>query len=214
MCRGDGLESLEIERKYEVDPDAALPTDFTEAGLRAADPVRFELTATYFDTPDGQLARRLIAVRHREGGSDAGWHLKSKGDGGAREVHWPPAGEMPEGLRAEIAAETGDEVVPLAELRTSRTVVALRDAGDAQVVELADDLVLATHHATGVRRAWREWEAELAAGADPALLDAIDPVLCAAGAAPSANPAKIVRATGMLPETDARDRAAARKLEA
>lgn len=207
------VESIEIERKYEVGADAVLPTDFSCAGLLSGEPERIDLSATYFDTADGQLARRLVAVRRREGGRDEGWHLKAKGKGGARELLWPPAPEMPEGLRAEISKLTDRPVSPLAELRTTRTVLRLRDPRGIEVIEIADDRVLAEHRATGVRRAWREWEAELLPGADPAQLDAIEPVLRAAGATPSTNPAKIVRATGLLPESDARDRAAARRLE-
>lgn len=216
-----GVESIEVERKYEVAVDAVLPGDFSPAGLLADEPEQVELRAVYFDTADGHLARSLVAVRRREGGHDAGWHLKAKGAGGARELHWPLSDEMPEGLRAEIAQLSDAPVVPLAELRTQRTVLRLRDgraarekggARGAEAVELADDRVLAEHCSTGVRRAWREWEAELAQGADAALLDRLEPLLRQSGATPSANPAKIVRAVGLIPQFDARDREAARRL--
>src|ERR1700749_4926928 len=32
------------------------------------------LDATYFDTPDHDLARNKITLRRRTGGTDAGWH--------------------------------------------------------------------------------------------------------------------------------------------
>ena len=115
-----------------------------------------------------------------------------------RELAWPPADEPPTELLAELRARVGDaRIVPIAIVRTERTVVILHDrAGGA--VELADDRVRAEDGASGVRRAWREWEAELLAGADPSLLDELEPVLLAAGAAPSLSPAKIARATGRL----------------
>lgn len=211
---GEPIESFEVERKYEVGVEADSPLDYSAVGLFADAPERYRMVARYFDTVDRALARRLVAVRERTGGKDAGWHMKAKGEGGAREMLWPPSQEMPEGLRAEIAKLTRSPIELLAELRTDRTVLRLRDASGAEAVELADDRVLAEEKPSGVRRAWREWEAELMPGADPALLDALEPVLRAAGADPSPSPAKIARATGFLPQLDATDRAAARRLGA
>lgn len=210
----DHSESLEIERKYEVRLDAALPSSFQSIGLSADPPEQHRLIARYLDTVDRALVQRLVAVRERAGGKDAGWHLKAKGEGGSREMLWPPSLEMPAGLRAEIAQITDDPLVTLAELRTDRVVLHLRDAAGAEVIEIADDRVLAEERPSGVRRAWREWEAELMPGADPGLLDELEPLLCEAGADPSPNPAKIARATGFLPHLDEADRAAARRLDA
>lgn len=197
-----GTESLEIERKYEVAASVGLPAmdAFRSAGFAAEEPVVHELEARYFDTVDGRLARLGLALRSRRGGKDAGWHLKERGDAGVRELAWPPSDEPPAELLAELRARIGDAgIVPIAIVRTERTVVILHDrAGGA--VELADDRVRAEDGASGVRRAWREWEAELLAGADPSLLDDLEPVLLAAGAAPSLSPAKIARATGRLVE--------------
>lgn len=209
----DHTESIELERKYEVDVDAELPRDFSAAGLQADPPQRFRLEAQYFDTAGGHLARQRVAVRMRLGGKDEGWHLKCKVAEGARELLWPPSQEMPRGLREEIARLTDRPVLPLAELHTRRTVLHLRDADGVEVVEVSDDRVLSEHHATGVRRAWREWEAELIPGADLALLDAVEPVLLLAGADPSPSPAKIARATGLVRGMADADRAAARRLD-
>lgn len=195
-------EALEIERKYEVGEGSELPSAEVFAGLGLiADPAEtVELAAAYFDTPDRALARNRLAVRVRFGGKDAGWHLKQKGADGAREMLWPPADDMPTGLREEIARRIGSDegIAPIAELRTTRRIVRLRDASGREVIELADDRVRAVNRASGERRVWREWEAELAEGADPSLLDAVEPVLREAGADPSPSPAKIARATGTL----------------
>lgn len=223
MSAHAGAESIEIERKYEVDDDAVMPSAeaFRKAGFAADEPVSFELAATYYDVPDRALAAAGIAVRQRTGGHDAGWHVKQRLQGGVREVAWPPAPEAPaalyEKLRelfAEVARDgqgarrpLETQLEPLAEMRTTRTLTLLR-VGEKPVIELADDRVLGLEHTAGayaasphdniVRRAWREWEAELMPGADPELLAAAEQSLLAAGAVPSLSFAKIARASGQL----------------
>lgn len=236
VTQQNAIESFEIERKYEVEAGTQLPRTaaFAPFGLHCDAPEQHELRATYFDTPDGALARLGLAMRERRGGKDAGWHLKQKGAEGARELLWPPAERLPDGLLAELRARIGDAaetVVPIARLETARIVVRLLDEHGTEVVELADDTVRARDMMSDVQRAWREWEAELMPHADPALLDVVEPVLLAAGATASLSAAKIARATGRLGEIarargasaevlaelarlDASDQAAARRLEA
>ena len=236
MSSDAARESLEIERKYEVDVAAQLPTpeQFLAVGFVADPAATFGLRARYFDTADEELARAGVALRVREGGADAGWHIKVRQPGGVRELQWPLSEELPDPLRAELRALVGDaadRVEPRATMATERTVVVLRDAAGAARIEIADDRVVAADLAAGVRRAWREWEAELLPGAAEAELDAVDPALRGAGAVPSASPAKIARATGRLvglarargadaaqlaalEALDAADQAAARRLDA
>lgn len=197
------IESFEIERKYEVDATVSLPTAqaFQAAGFEALSPEVHQLHAIYFDTPAADLARQRLALRVRRGGKDAGWHLKQKGTDGARELLWPAAEEMPSEVLAELRRWIGDAVAglaPLAELRTERTVVVLRDSTGREAVELADDRVTALDHRTGIRRAWREWEAEVLGNVPGEVLSLVEPVLLSAGAVPSPSPAKIARATGQL----------------
>lgn len=202
---GPESESVEIERKYEVAADAVVPGTeaFAEIGLATGPAETHELHARYFDTPEGALAAQRVAVRVREGGADEGWHLKAKGAGGTRELHWSLAPTMPEGLQGEISERIGADaelVRPIAELRTERRIVRLAAPDGVEVVELADDRVLARdlRGAAPVARVWREWEAELMPGADERWLDEVARVLAAAGARPSPSSAKIARATGTL----------------
>jgi len=80
-------DHLEIEQKFDVDPDFKLP-DFAGVNARlgegagevtAAAPVLHLLSATYFDTADGRLVAGKITLRRRIGGADEGWHLKLPG---------------------------------------------------------------------------------------------------------------------------------------
>ena len=192
-------ETFEIERKYEVSGDAELPeaASFAALGLRLGAPETHELSASYFDTPSGELASRRLALRNRHGGKDAGWHLKAKGDDGARELLWPQAPELPAGLRAEVEDRLGsgalDRLGTIATLRTTRVTLMLFSEGGDAVIEIADDRVDGTNELTGSRQQWREWEAELMPGADEALLDVIEPLLVAAGAVRARGTSKIQR---------------------
>jgi inorganic triphosphatase YgiF len=211
---GAPVESFEIERKYLVDDRAVLPDPaaFEALGLSLDAPEHHRLEAAYFDTPSGELAAQRVAVRMRRGGKDEGWHLKEKGEEGARELLWPPAEQMPPGLVRELAdrlgadelraselradepaADPAQRLGAIARLRTERTTVRVRDSTGVEVVELADDRVDATNELTGRRQRWREWEAELMPGGDPTLLDRIESLLAAAGAARVRGTSKIQR---------------------
>src|SRR5690348_7140947 len=69
----------ELEHKYDVPTDFALPDLTRVAGVAAVDePAEHHLDATYYDTSELGLARHQITLRRRTGGHDAGWHLKRK----------------------------------------------------------------------------------------------------------------------------------------
>jgi hypothetical protein len=115
-----GTEQIEIERKYDVDDEAAVP-DLVGVGVGAGagagggagsalevarvvlDPAA-SLSATYHDTPDHRLLGARVTLRRRTGGHDAGWHLKLPPEvagGGRREVHHP-LGADDESVPAEL----------------------------------------------------------------------------------------------------------------
>ncbi|MCU1571710.1 MAG: hypothetical protein JWR33_2451 [Naasia sp.] len=193
--------STETERKYDVPEDAPIPELGALAAAVRQD--RFTLRATYFDTPDGALGRSRMTLRRREGGHDAGWHLKTPGDDGRTEHHAPLADTLPSALHALVAELLGgQDLREVAQLVTERATTILLDDAGAGLAEIADDRVTATDLNTGTVRSWREWEAELmdAAPSDrqarAALLDSIEAELLAAGAVPSGSESKLARALG------------------
>ncbi|MFP3464778.1 CYTH domain-containing protein [Leifsonia sp. SIMBA_070] len=198
---------VEIERKYDVEAEARHP-QLVGVGAVAVqgEPVRHELVATYFDTPDLALAQQRTAVRVRRGGHDAGWHVKLPAEEGRTELHWPLTDddEPPAELREHLRSIIGDaQLVPIARVTNQRDSVVLQDAAGFEVAELTDDHVRSEDLRAGGTREWREWEVELLAGAPDtrerrtALLDGIEERLLAAGARPSASSSKLQRALGL-----------------
>jgi CHAD domain-containing protein len=197
-------EQLEIERKFDVDPDFSLPdlSDLPGIGSVLA-PVEHQLEAVYFDTADLRLLRSRITLRRRTGGSDEGWHLKLPADAGGRwERHAPlgrAAGRPPRALLAPVTGVLrGAAVGPVATLRTRRVVTVLEDPEGRALAEVADDTVAATVAAVDPAvpaevHSWREVEAELGAG-EESLLAEVAEALVAAGARPSESASKIGRA--------------------
>src|SRR5690554_2637348 len=103
---------LEIERKYEVMIDTPAPS-FADSGFDVSTPETAELRATYYDTASFELATHRIAVRHRSGGSDAGWHVKQRTADGVAETEWPDTQAMPDALIAILTELTGMAVTGL-----------------------------------------------------------------------------------------------------
>ncbi|KQO84372.1 hypothetical protein ASF17_02340 [Frigoribacterium sp. Leaf263] len=205
-------EQTEIERKYDVDGTAAVPDPVGVAGgglvvAHVESPVVVELAATYWDTDDHALVAARTTLRRREGGGDAGWHLKlppEAGSTGRREVH-RPLGAADEPVPDELLGLVSDVVDdrslgPVLRLETTRTVRALVGGDGSSLAEIVDDDVVATRLGSGVERRWREWEVELAPGVDgpsgEGLLDAVEEVVRAAGAVPSTSRSKLARGLG------------------
>jgi inorganic triphosphatase YgiF len=211
-------DHLEIEQKFDVDPDFERP-DFAAvtAGVTAAAPVLHHLSATYFDTADGRLQAAKITLRRRTGGTDAGWHLKLPAGGplpddarlpdgvsARREVHEPldaggadgaSAQVVPGRLASRVAQVTGGlPLAPIATLVTERTVVTLTSADGTLLAEIADDLVTAQRlsAASAEPLRWREVEVEVPAAAPP-LQRAVADRLLAAGARPAGHGSKLGR---------------------
>lgn len=190
--------ATEIERKFTMDPAAAVPDlgEVAELGqLR-----RFELDATYFDTPDLRLARNRLTLRRRTGGNDEGWHLKTPGDGHAREeIHADLTAsssplQVPQELRVRIVDLLSDApLVPVATLQTERRECDLTTDGRLVAV-LCDDTVTATR--AGQSRTWRELEVELTGEGTVDDLERITAALAERGITPSKSVSKLVQALG------------------
>lgn len=197
---------LEIERTYDVAPEAALPDLIGIGGiLRTEQQEPFELDATYWDTPRFDLVASRVTVRRRTGGTDAGWHIKrSASDTVRHEQHFPLTEDpdaVPEDVLAALFAERrGRALQPVVRIRTQRTVTRLLDEDGDDVAELADDHVTAFRldpEAPTAPREWREIEVEATEGVDEqiarALFDGLDARFAAIGAAPAAVASKLAR---------------------
>ncbi|WP_380167937.1 CHAD domain-containing protein [Jannaschia sp. R86511] len=200
---------LEVETTLEppeADPTWALPVDRLRdlPGVdRVVEPPPVTLRARYHDTTGLALLRAGLTLRRREGGADAGWHLKLPAEGGRLEQHAPLTavdGPVPAPLLGLSRSRHRDlPLVVVAQLRTERRTVLLTAADGTVLAEVADDTVAAevppAVAADGgtARPGWRELEVELVAGDDDLRRAAVD-VLLAAGATTSTHPSKVGRA--------------------
>jgi CHAD domain-containing protein len=191
----------EVERKYDPGPGTVLPdlgclSDVAEV----AGPERHELEAVYYDTADLALAGARITLRRRTGGEGAGWHLKlPAGSAGRDEVSVPlgRATTPPDELRKAVRVFTlARPLVPVATIRTARTVRQLLGEGGSRLAELCQDDVQAFDGSVShALLAWQEWEVELVTGGRD-LLDRVDAVMGSAGARVSSAPSKLARVLG------------------
>ncbi|MFG6501762.1 CYTH domain-containing protein [Microbacterium sp. P05] len=204
--------SLEIERKYDVSDATPLPDWDALPGVVSVSPAEVrELDARYFDTDRLDLARAGVAVRRREGGPDAGWHVKASATGGRSEWGWPLDTRSPEddpdaavpGVIAEAVAQwAGPPFLPLARIRNTRTAYALLDRDGGLVAEFVDDRVTGWDERGGSQTSWREWEVELGPAAPDSetereqLFAAVDAAVTAAGGGPAASDSKLGRVLG------------------
>jgi len=191
--------SVERELKLTAGPGFHLP-DFSgiepAVHVSVADAMRME--TTYYDTADLRLARWRCSLRYR---SKEGWTLK---------LPLPPTGEIlerneiqfsgpartpPAAARQLVRAYLrGGRLEPVARLSTLRHRVRLTGEDGTPLAEVVDDevSVLAGRR---VAARFREIEIELANG-DRSLLKAVEKRLVAAGAEPSDQTPKLVRALG------------------
>ena len=199
-------DHLETEQKYDAEAGFALP-DFGRLagpGGRRAEPKRYYLSATYFDTENLDLHRNRITLRRRVGGTDEGWHLKLPVRKDTRQERHAPleeggAGSVPARLASLVEDITaGERLRPVAILDTERAVLTLVAQSGEPLLEVADDRVTATRFGADDSEplSWREIEVE-ALSQDPAaasLADAVGKMLREAGARPSSSGSKLARA--------------------
>ena len=210
MTPGATRASVEVERKYDVDSLEVPRPDLS--GLPGVDAVtpaeEHRLDAVYYDTADGRLRAASITLRHRTGGTDAGWHLKLPAGRGREEITVEGGpGEPPQALAGLVRSRVRDgRLAPVATISTRRVVQRLLDGAGLPLAELADDAVTGRRlppggEARDAGLAWREWEVELLAG-DERLLDVVEQRLLAAGARHAAAASKLGR---LLPRPSSTD---------
>jgi CHAD domain-containing protein len=193
----------EQEVTLDVDDDWALPdlSSVVPHGGRL-ETAQDDLAATYYDTERSTLRLLGLTLRHRDGGADAGWHLKIPAGEARTEVRSQAApGALPSALRRRVAGVVGDDTVrPVATIRTTRRATRIRNADDAVVVEIADDQVTGSPTGAGAYDVvWREVEVELGPAGDEDALDAVTGLFD--GARPAAIERKITHVLGTAPAT-------------
>lgn len=194
----------ETEIKYELPAGVALPKLDKLASIsrvRSAD--EENLDAQYFDTGDLRLIRAGVTLRRRVGGHDAGWHLKTPvGPHTRREIHSPLRDgddlQVPDELMELVLVHSrGQQVRPMAVIRTQRQRLELLGQSDEPLAELAiDDVHAHRQDGEATPTGWQEVELELTGG-DGALLRATDKFLLKGGLTRSAQLAKFARAMGV-----------------
>jgi len=208
---------LEVERKFDVVESTVSPSfEGIAAVARVEKSPTQTLDATYFDTPNQDLARNKITLRRRTGGTDAGWHLKLPAGYDSRtEIRMPlnasPAtSAVPRELLDVVLAIVRDRPVgPVARISTKREVHLLYGVQGGALAEFCNDHVTAWSGAGAdvseepdsslAEQQWREWELELVATngtADNELLDRLSNRLFDAGAAPAGHGSKLARVLG------------------
>lgn len=128
-----------VEREIKLAVDAA----FRLPSLKGRRLPTKILTNMYFDTPDLRLARSRITLRHRKEGRQARWQLKLPLDCGRRELEIPGRASPPAVFSDALFIHLqGEEVGPVATLRTRRTGVRVGGSKQGADVVLDDVAVL------------------------------------------------------------------------
>jgi len=161
----------EVELKFRVHPLFTLP-DLSGLSSRVEKQPPINLVAVYHDTEALSLFRWQVTMRRREGGLDAGWHLKlpvpDTHEGVRDELHAP----LSAGLVGQVPAELVDIIAPLiqdqalapvVELRTQRTPHIFYSSEGLALIELVDDTVQVLDDAGAIVSIFREIEVELQA---------------------------------------------------
>lgn len=179
----------EVERKFRVPGGFGVP-DLASipAVARVESQPAFTMRNDYYDTEDLRLFRWGITLRRREGGPDAGWHLKlpvsGYGEGVRDEIRAPLSSEVPAELRRLVTpfVRTSD-VKRVAGLHTHRAPVVLIDRAGVPRIEVVDD-----HVDIIGGESFREIEAEALPGPagalDEVMMQHVSEALLAAGATP------------------------------
>ena len=179
---------VETEKKLTVADDFKLPA-------LSGDPLpRRVFKSTYFDTLDHCLARSSITLRRRHDKGSAVWQMKLPPLNGARrEVELREASVTPPArfVDALVVLHEGKHLVPIAELRTSRTGVRVPD-GKNNGVEVVLDTVAVLRKGSVIQQ-FKELEIESLNG-DDECIERLASTLYGVGARPHDGRPKLFQA--------------------
>lgn len=198
----------EVERKYDARDGSAeraltVLDDLPGTPGRPID-ARYRLTAVYYDTDRLALRDAGITLRRREGGADAGWHLKLPAGNDTRLELRSPLTPAEDGVPAEFAAlllasTRRAPLGPVARIDTRRQSRRWTDESGQTIVEVVVDRVTGTDlRAADQPVRWAEAEVELGSGA-PELLDLLETRLAGLGLHRSRSANKLARLLGQAP---------------
>ncbi len=187
----------EVERKFRVHGLFVLP-DLAEAGIPGTHVTSapFDMDAIYHDTRELTLFRWGITLRRREGGADAGWHMKlpvAGADGTTRdEMHVSleagAVGSVPGALVGVVSPLLHElPLVPIVTLNTTRTPTVVHSIDGTALVEIVDDVVTVRHDGRVVS-VFREVEVEALDSSHPhthGVMEQVSDLLLSSGAEPS-----------------------------
>jgi CHAD domain-containing protein len=184
---------IETERKFALAKGQQLPS--LEAIAAEGPTTQYEQISIYYDTPDLRLTAARQLIRRRTGGPDAGWQAKlpTQNPDERVEVHLPYAADrLPRELRDLVKVSVGERpLFPVAEIRIRRTSRELLGPDGVVLAIASADQVVST--VAGHTKEWTEAEVELVNG-PPALLEAAETALAAAGVPRAASPSKLAQA--------------------
>lgn len=106
----------------------------------------FQVTQSYHDSDDLRLFRWGVTLQRCEGGPDEGWLLALPAVATGQEIRLPlqagAVGQVPSALRDVVTALVRDSaLVPVATMRTVRTVHTMFDLDGEALIEMIDDVV-------------------------------------------------------------------------
>ena len=188
-------ETLERELKLGAAPRFKLP-------FLPGQPIEPRLfVSTYYDTPGYRLAAARVTLRHRVQKRRGLWQLKLPQEDGRLELELPGrADNMPAEIRDLVQAHVrGDELLPIAALRTRRIGTRVHDLS-REIAEVVHDTV-SVLDGRRTLRSFTELEIELIDG-DRRDLRSLEQVLRSAGAGDGEKRPKIFQALDLPVPTE------------
>ena len=184
-----------LKSVVETEKKLAVETDFRLPNLPGRELPRRVFTSTYFDTLDHCLARASITLRRRLENGAAVWQMKLPLNGARREIELKEPSTTPPGrfVDALVVLLEGKHLMPIAEVRTSRAGVRVREGNND--VEVVLDTVSILRQGSVIQR-FKELEIESLNG-EVEEIESLAASLYGAGARPHDGRPKLFRALSL-----------------